>query len=189
VERYLKNNFLDVSKQDAYDLVLGNFEPLQNLSRTQLFVDHRPLFIQAVPYILAASLIMFLAGMVLPRAPGSDSTSHLADIDATLPLQAFLAFWAALFFWSVYFITTNGGLYVHWPRLVPLDFAPHISGQADRVAALEKGEGTRHKRDVSVSAPRGPAGVLGMLFGRWAPGHYAGGEEVEMVGVGRAHAE
>jgi len=42
-----------------------------------------------------------------------------------------------------------------------------------------------------VAPPKGPVGILGALFGRWAPGR-GGGEEVELVGVGkdgRAHAE
>jgi hypothetical protein len=104
----------------------------------------------------------------------------------------FLAFWLAIFAWSVYFIFSNGKLYVRWPRLVTLDFAPDISGaKQDRVGNLEKGEGRGHKRDVIVSPPKGPVGMFGSLFGRWAPGH-GGGEDVELVGLGkdgRAHAE
>lgn len=182
IERYIRNNFFDVTRQDAFDLVLGNFRPWENLSRSQFFIDHRPLFIQAIPYILYASLIMILAGFVLPRAP-----------DARLPLTAFLAFWFALFIWSMWFIINNGPLYVHWPRLVPLDFAPDLSGfRRDRLASLEKGEEKpRHKREISVSPPKGPQGIWGALFGRWLPGHYGGGEDVEIVGErkDRAHAE
>jgi hypothetical protein len=161
------------------------------LSHSQIFVDHRPLFIQAVPYFFYASIIMLLAAMILPRADGILLYKTL-NIDAHLPLKAFLAFWMAVFVWSIYFIFTNGKLYVHWPRLVPLEFAPDISGiKRDRMESLEKGEGRGHKRQVSVSPPKGPAGILGALFGRWAPGR-GGGEEVELVGVGkdgRAHAE
>lgn len=161
------------------------------LSQSQIFVDHRPLFIQAVPYIFYASIIMIFAGFVLPRAD-SISPYGLANLDARLPLKAFLAFWIAILAWSVWFIVQNGKLYVHWPKLVPLDFAPDISGaRRDRMASLEKGEGRGHKREVSVSPPKGPQGILGALFGRWAPGR-GGGEEVELVGVGRdgrAHAE
>lgn len=89
----------------------------------------------------------------------------------------------------------NGRLYVHWPRLVPLDFAPDVSGlsRRDGLASLEKGEQKpRHKREVSVSAPKGTQGIWGTLFGRWLPGHYGGGEDIEVVGEkrdGRAHAE
>ena len=58
------------------------------------------------------------------------------------------------------------------------------------MTSLEKGEGRIHKRERSVSTPKRPVGILGALFGRWAPAH--GGEEVELIGVGkdgRAHAE
>lgn len=56
------------------------------------------------------------------------------------------------------------------------------------MASLEKGEERiGRKREMSVSAPKGPVGILGTLFGRWAPGR-GGGEEVELAD-GRAHAE
>jgi hypothetical protein len=159
-------------------LVLGRYQPWQSLSQSQLFADHRPLFIQAVPYILYASLVMIFSAFILPRAA-----------DAKLPLNAFLAFWIAIFIWSIYFMVTNGKLYVQWPRLIPLAFAPDIAGmKRSRRDSLEKGE---HKKDVSVSAARGPAGILGALFGRWVPGP-GGGEEIELVGLGkegRAHVE
>jgi hypothetical protein len=159
-------------------LVLGRYQPWQSLSQSQLFTDHRPLFIQAVPYILYASLIMIFSAFVLPRAA-----------DARLPLNAFLAFWIAIFIWTIYFMVTNGKLYVQWPRLVPLAFAPDIAGMTRaRWDGLEKGE---HKRDVRVSATRGPTGILGALFGRWVPGP-GGGEEIDLVGVGkdgRVHVE
>lgn len=134
---------------------------------------------------------MIISAYVLPRAD-SILPPILADEDAKLPLNAFLAFWIVALIWSIYFIFTNGKLYVRWPRLVPLDFAPDISGvKRDGIASLEKGEGRGHKRDISVSAPKGPVGVLGTLFGRWAPGQ-GGGEDMELVIAGkdgRAHAE
>ena len=112
--------------------------------------------------------------------------------DAKLPLNAFLSFWFAALIWSIYFIFTNGKLYVHWPRLVPLDFAPDISGiKRDGTVSLEKGEGRDHKGDIGTSVPKGRVGILGKLFGRWTHGH-GGGEDMELVGVskdGRAHAE
>jgi hypothetical protein len=122
---------------------------------------------------------MIFSAFILPRAQ-----------DAKLPLNAFLAFWLAVLVWSIYFIFTNGKLYVQWPRLVPLAFAPDASGitQRARRDSLEKGE----VRNVGISAGKGPAGIWGALFGRWVPGP-GGGEEVGLVdGVGkegRAHVE
>lgn len=182
LERYVKNNFFDVTRQDAFDLVLGNYEPWEMLSQSHIFADHRPLFIQSVPYIFFAAIIMILAGLLLPRAQ-----------DAKLPLNAFLFFWLLVLVWSIYFLFTNGKLYVQWPRLVPLEFAPDVSlvRKVSRTEAMEKGETKGHKRDVSIAPAKGPSGVLEALFGRWAPGK-GGGEEVEVVGYekdGRAHAE
>ena len=137
---------------------------------------------------------MILAAFILPRA---ESTPPLPIFysnqkDAKLPLNAFLAFWIAALLWSIYFIFTNGKLYVHWPRLVPLDFAPDISGiKRDKMASLEKGEGRSHKRETSISAQKAPKGILGTFFGPWASGR-GGNEEMELIGVakdGRAHAE
>ena len=125
---------------------------------------------------------MILSALFLPRTQ-----------DAKLPLNAFLAFWLAIFVWSIYFIFQNGKLYVQWPRLVPLPHAPDVGVgsrmKRSRRDSLEKGE-QEHKKDVGV-AGSGIAGIWGALFGRWVPGP-GGGEEVELVGVGkegRVHVE
>ena len=117
-----------------------------------------------------------------------------AHVDAKLPLNAFLFFWMLVFAWSMYFLFANGKLYVQWPRLVPLDFAPDISSlrrSVSRTEAMEKGEPKGHKREASIAPAKRPAaGLLGTLFGRLALGE--GREEVEVVGYekdGRAHAE
>jgi hypothetical protein len=160
------------------------------LSQSKIFIDHRPLFIQAVPYVFYASIIMIISAFVLPRTQ-STLFQIPTNIDAKLPLTVFLAFWFAVFAWSLYFIFANGKLYVHWPRLVLLEFAPDISVKRDRTTSLEKGEEKSHKREISISPPKGAKGLLGTLFGRYAPGH-GGGEEMELVGVEkdrRAHAE
>ena len=87
---------------------------------------------------------------------------------------------------------TNGKLYVQWPRLVPLEFAPDIRGsKRDRFVAMEKGETRSHKRELSIPSAKSAKGFFGLLFGRWALG-VGGSEELELVGVGkdgRAHAE
>jgi len=126
---------------------------------------------------------MILSALFLPRTQ-----------DAKLPLNAFLAFWFAILVWSIYFIFQNGKLYVQWPRLVPLPFAPDVGVgggmQRSRRDSLEKGE-REHKRDVTIAAGSGLAEVWGALFGRWVPGP-AGGDDVDLVGIGkegRAHAE
>lgn len=44
--RYVKNNFLDGPRQDAYDLVTGTWVPRKGDRRP--FVDHRPLLTRMV---------------------------------------------------------------------------------------------------------------------------------------------
>ena len=46
IMRYVKNNFLDGPRQDAYDLVTGTWQPRKGDS--QPFVDHRPLLTRIV---------------------------------------------------------------------------------------------------------------------------------------------
>ena len=67
ITRYAKNNFGDGPRQDAFDLFLGAYHPPP--AGTQLvFVDRRPLLVQAVPYVLAACLFFVLvAGLTRTR--------------------------------------------------------------------------------------------------------------------------
>ena len=52
ITRYVKNNFLDGPKQDAFDLFLGTHLPEH--SSTAVFVDRRPVMVQGMPFVLAA---------------------------------------------------------------------------------------------------------------------------------------
>jgi hypothetical protein len=57
--RYVKNNFLDGSRQDAYDLVTGTWQPSKDSH--QAFIDRRPLLTRVVPYVaLATFSFLFL---------------------------------------------------------------------------------------------------------------------------------
>jgi hypothetical protein len=130
---------------------------------------------------------MILSTFILPRAQSNPASVSLSDVDPKLPLPAFLVVWFGVLAWSLYFIFSNGRFYVHWPRLVPLEFAPNAVG--DDRTELENGDRTIHKRQVKVSPPKSPVGALGGLFGRWIPGR-GGGEKVDMMGeVGKHHAE
>ena len=110
VTRYAKNNFFDGPRQDAYDVFLGAYRPGANAGSASLFADRRPLFVQAVPYVLAASAFMVLVSLLTRRAP-----------DATLwPMRVFTLFWLLIGLWSWRFIVTHGMLYVRFP------FGPHF---------------------------------------------------------------
>ncbi|KAF7978915.1 hypothetical protein HWV62_44443 [Athelia sp. TMB] len=68
--RYLKNNYFDGARQDAFDLVTGTWTPRMGVvTATGLVSDHRPLF---VPYVTSVSLFMICAGLTLPRSSGQD---------------------------------------------------------------------------------------------------------------------
>ncbi|KAI9888007.1 MAG: hypothetical protein M1823_000128 [Watsoniomyces obsoletus] len=106
--RYAQNNFADGPKQDGYDLFLGTFLPASStVGNARLFVDRRPAMIQAVPYLLGASLFMIFV---------SASTRRLPEA-ARLPLYAFMLFWSVLGIWCFQFIRSHGALYVNWPKL------------------------------------------------------------------------
>jgi hypothetical protein len=68
--RYLKNNFADGPRQDAFDLFLGYYSPAQASPGTgNIFVDARPMAVQAIPYILFASMFLVLVGSLARRDP------------------------------------------------------------------------------------------------------------------------
>lgn len=103
ITRYAKNNFLDGPKQDAFDLFLGVYLPGEsNIGGERVFVDRRPLFIQAMPYVLALSVFFVLVGLLTRRGPDA----------AVLPLRLFVIFFLVMAGWSGNFVFKNGMLYV-----------------------------------------------------------------------------
>jgi phosphatidylinositol 4-phosphatase len=103
ITRYAKNNFTDGPKQDAFDLFHGAYLPsTSSIGSTLVFLDKRPLLIQAIPYILAFSIFFVLVGTFSRRLPDS----------AVLPLRIFILFWFVVALWSFNFIYNNGMLYV-----------------------------------------------------------------------------
>ena len=108
VTRYAKNNFFDGPRQDAYDVFLGAYRPAAYAGGTPTFADRRPLFVQAVPYVLAASVFMVLVATLTRQMP--DST--------VWPMRVFSILWVVVGLWSWRFIITHGMLYV-WVQSPP----------------------------------------------------------------------
>ena len=102
ITRYIKNNFLDGPRQDGFDVFLGAYHPSTYIGGSLLFADRRPVFIQAVPYLLAASVLMILIATVTRSLPNS----------TIWPIRFFIIFWFAIGLWSWRFIYTHGMLYV-----------------------------------------------------------------------------
>ncbi|KAG5648227.1 hypothetical protein DXG03_006184 [Asterophora parasitica] len=77
VLRYLKNNYFDGARQDAFDLVTGNWIPRKNPAAALFLVtDARPLITRSVPVAASFSLFMICAGLTLPRTSGFRSGNH-----------------------------------------------------------------------------------------------------------------
>ncbi len=74
--RYLKNNFFDGARQDAYDLFTGAWNPRAG----DLRIDERALLVRSMPWILLFSAIMIFAAIFLPR----DSSEQHPDQTAWL---------------------------------------------------------------------------------------------------------
>ena len=103
ITRYVRNNFLDGPRQDAFDLFLGTYLPQDSaLGNLLLFVDRRPVVIQAVPYVFAASVFMVLMALFTRRSP-----------DASVwPIRLFMLFWTVVGAYCFRFIIAHGMLYV-----------------------------------------------------------------------------
>lgn len=109
ITRYVRNNFMDGPRQDGFDVFLGTYLPSDtSFANIQLFMDRRPLVIQAIPYIFAASLFMVLIATFTRRLPDA----------AVWPLRFFMIFWIVIGAYSFRFIHGHGMLYV-------CDSSPH----------------------------------------------------------------
>ncbi|CAO3571408.1 unnamed protein product [Mortierella alpina] len=107
IVRYVKNNFMDGARQDAYDLFL--VYDVQDVASYPL-IDTRPLHLKAIPLLIVVGLAMLTACAIIPETVLS---SHVI---------MFAFFWIAVIVYAVKFILANGAHYVNWPRLVPLGY-------------------------------------------------------------------
>ncbi|KAF1816845.1 putative phosphoinositide phosphatase [Eremomyces bilateralis CBS 781.70] len=143
--RYVKNNFLDGPRQDAYDLFLGTYLPSTGGAGSNLiFVDRRPLFIQAMPYFLAASIFFVLVGSFARR----DTSTAVWPF--RLIMLVFLGIGAATF----HFIWSHGTLFVNWPKLNTPPYA--VEGYQDaldrvRTNPILGSTVARHERGKSIA--------------------------------------
>ncbi|KAL1918962.1 uncharacterized protein VTP21DRAFT_2343 [Calcarisporiella thermophila] len=132
IVRYVKNNYLDGARQDAYDLALGNFVPPTAEEYTgSPFVREQALRFRIVPYIFALGILMLVFGTILRVTSGFSL------------FTVFTFFWLAVVVTAYRFMFDNGVQFVNWPKLVPLDFleaaaaaAPGIKSPAVRSTTL-----------------------------------------------------
>jgi phosphatidylinositol 4-phosphatase len=100
--RYIKNNFLDGPRQDAFDVFLGTYQPTNQLGKGSIFADTRPLAIQGIPYILMAAIILIFVGSFTRR----DSEAAVWPLRLVMAISFFIALVCFHFMWS------HGMLYV-----------------------------------------------------------------------------
>ena len=102
------NNFRDGPRQDGFDLFSGSFVPDESASPGSLvFVDQRPVVVQAVPYILAACLFFLFIASITARLPES----------GVWPLRLGMLISSVIAGWCTVFMAGHGTLYVNWPKL------------------------------------------------------------------------
>ncbi|KAI9879725.1 MAG: hypothetical protein M1830_007510 [Pleopsidium flavum] len=146
VTRYVRNNFTDGPRQDSFDLFLGTYLPSDsNVGSILLFIDPRPAFIQAIPFILGTSLVMVTIAALTHRLP--DST--------VWPLRFFVLLWLLVGGWCLHFIVAHGKLYVNWPRLNTPPWATEGYQEAINSVRKDKIIGQligRHERGDAVAA-------------------------------------
>ncbi|KZV70310.1 hypothetical protein PENSPDRAFT_651589 [Peniophora sp. CONT] len=170
VMRYVKQNFFDGARQDAYDLVTGNWIPRRSpQSAAFLLSDERPLVIRAVPYVLGFSIFMIFAGLTLPR------TSDYS-------LIYYFAWWILVFIASLTFIFTYGVDYVSWPRLLPPTDVIHYAGPGHRSARNGMGLGI----PIDIAALKEGAAAKWMARG---PAMRRRDKWMEELELGKAHRD
>jgi hypothetical protein len=113
VTRYFRNNFTDGPRQDGFDLFLGTYLPSDASGSLLVLSDRRPIVIQAIPYVLAASMFLSLVAIFSRRLPDSSAW----------PLRIFLFIWLAVAGICLRFIYTHGMLYVSTSVYLP-SYAP-----------------------------------------------------------------
>ncbi|KAL2315401.1 Inositol polyphosphate phosphatase [Schizosaccharomyces pombe] len=129
-KRYILNNFYDGARQDAYDLVLGQFRPDVNF---RYRLDLRPLTIRCVPYILLACLILFFMTLF------SRSSSTILP-PSILLILTFLGIVA-----SLYYCFAHGLQFINWPRLLLPSFLRSDMTPEGRVFVINRQLASKHK--------------------------------------------
>ncbi|BFZ53079.1 Phosphoinositide phosphatase sac1 [Savitreella phatthalungensis] len=113
--RYVKNNYLDGPRQDAYDLFLGVYRPADSFENP--FGEFRPVSVQAIPYVAWSAFLMILAALILPRSPNAWGS-----------MKVFVLFWLVVLGASVQYLLAHGLWYVNWPQLRAPDFLSQEKG-------------------------------------------------------------
>ncbi len=121
ITRYVKNNYFDGARQDAYDLFTGAWEPSKGLPHP----DQRALLVRAMPWVFLFALVMLFASAVLPRHTAAQTIASVAGDDAGAAVKQsslsshlyFFTLWLVVAVGSLQFMVSRGLDYVAWPTL------------------------------------------------------------------------
>lgn len=138
--RYIKNNYLDGSRQDGIDLILGKYQVPLIYSHSPFKYTPSSIMIKLVPLYLLISLALFLVILFSP---------DVFSIQSSLVHISALSFSFAVAVTCWLFIQQNGAEFVDWPKLVPL-VQPQISNQnllddVGRTKAVQKASDMIHR--------------------------------------------
>lgn len=105
ITRYVRNNFGDGPRQDSFDLLSGAFLPYSGVGGANspfLFADKRPILIQAVPYLMFASVFFISVAIGTRKVPEN----------TVWPLRFLMLFFVALAVYCANFMWRCGMLFV-----------------------------------------------------------------------------
>lgn len=108
--RYIKNNYLDGSRQDGIDLILGNFRVTSSNRSSPFKATPSTIAIKSVPLLFLISFVIFM--MIL-------FTPEFFNIQSSLIYISSLAFAFAIVVTCWLYIQQNGSDFVDWPKLLP----------------------------------------------------------------------
>lgn len=167
VTRYVKNNYFDGARQDAYDLFTGTWEPSKGLPHP----DQRALLVRAMPWVFFFALSMVFASLVLPRHTAAQTIESVAGPGAGNAVKGsshvyFFTLWFVVAIGSAQFIISRGLDYVAWPTLNRPDetifydgpgFKSGARGRTGIINPLKAGKGQNGDVKVTGAGRRGEA--------------------------------
>ncbi|KAI9598348.1 SacI homology domain-containing protein [Syncephalis fuscata] len=106
IVRYVKNNFMDGARQDAYDILLGEYE-IDSTRMSPLLVKVTAIG-QAVPWVLLASMVVIFLSFILSSADSFFSFVFLL----------WCTLWFGLLGACISLVLEHADQFVDWPRLV-----------------------------------------------------------------------
>ncbi|KAK4521380.1 uncharacterized protein ATC70_011995 [Mucor velutinosus] len=138
--RYIKNNYLDGSRQDGIDLILGKYRvPLSHV-RSPFRSTPSSIIIKLMPLYLLISFTLFLMVLFAP---------DLFSIHSSLVHITALSFTFAVTITCWLFIQHNGAEFVNWPKLIPYQ-APHHACLQEEGSVVNNGSNIPNQLEANV---------------------------------------